>query len=322
MTERYSMKFIRTGLHGLFLFLVSMEIVADTGANPSDPKLLFEKMRDAQNSTYYSGSIVYERGDQLASYQVNSEETGQAVTQVLQSLSGPSKTLKVPNSLSCVEPVFYAAEALSDWYNFSYEGPTRVAGRVAHEIVLHPVDPYRLGHSYVVDQETGLMLKYTVTLPDKRVLEQMQFIDIALDTIDELQPASISVTGDSDQQIEVSAIGEIGQEPLSQQAEPDCEDIASDTPWRLGWAPEGFQQIKSSYDNQRSNFLYGDGLSMFSLFIEPIEELKVPAGNTRQGAITLVINYFSVGGNSFMATFVGELPLAAAEQILRNLRVR
>jgi sigma-E factor negative regulatory protein RseB len=188
-----------------------------------------------------------------------------------------------------------SAEIMSDWYNFSYVGTTRIAGREGKEIALHPVDPYRLGYNFVVDQQTGLMLKSVATLPDRRALERMQFIDVSIDE---------------------NSANALNDDIKQNQA---CPDQTIETLWRLEWVPEGFQQINLSVDGQLTSFLFGDGLSTFSLFIQPVDNLSLPVGKTQQGATTLLINYFSMDSLTFMVTFVGEIPIEAAERILTNI---
>ena len=293
---------LKTGLTGLFLFVVTTFVNADITGGTNDPKLLFEKMLAGRSEVLYQGSIVYEGSGQLLSYSVNSAYPETPGLQVLKTLSGPQKTYEFLNQPECFS-IVPSLDQLSGWYNFSYIGASRDAGRTAHAIALRPVDPYRLGYNFVVDQETGLMLRSTLMLGDRRVLERLQFVDVSI-------YSSPDETG-----LETG----VGNQ-LQQHNRRDCQITESSTEWSLDWIPEGFSMVKQTRETDKESFLYSDGLSSFSLFFEPVSRLEIPAGAAQRGATTLLIKYYASSGQAYMITFVGEVPPMTAERVMAGLR--
>ena len=295
--------FLKTGLIGLFLFVAVAH--ADVSDGTNDPKLLFEKMQLAKQHLSYRGSLAYELGDKLLSYFMESSGGVGKGARTLASLNGPSKLYLMDSESECSPRNSRSVDELSNWYNFSYVGPTRVAGRSGHEIVLRPVDPYRLSYSYAVDQETGLMLRSIAMLPDRRVLERTEFV-------------SLEVTTESNDSPEPQLLEQDVNSHSPLEVELPC-DTGHSISWQLNWLPEGFELIEQGEESGHSFLVYSDGVSTFSLFIEPVSKFGLPVGTTQRGATTLAINYFSLGGAAFMTTFVGEVPLNTAERIVQGL---
>lgn len=299
---------LKAGLIGLFLFVVAAFTHADVTGGTNDPKLLLDKMLAARSGLSYRGSIVYEGGEQLLSYSVDSTHPESPGIQVFETLSGPSKVYEFAKHSKCSARTI-SSNQLSDWYNFSYIGSSRIAGRAAHAISIRPVDPHRLGYNFVIDEETGFMLRSTTMLPNRRILERVQFVEVSFQT----------ASYQSLEEPELISNESLGNIQLPSDEQVLCAATDSVNGWELGWAPDGFDMVKQSQNSDSGSFLFTDGLSSFSLLYEPVAELEIPAGTTQRGATTLHIKYYSVQGKAYMVTFVGEVPPMTAERVMVNL---
>lgn len=297
----------KTGLIGLFLFMGACTTFADVGESIPNPELLFQRMLDVQDDLEFKGSLTYERsGGKLTSYSIDTRSLDFNGEPVLKTLSGPQKTLRVPPKQSCSGSHMVAENSHSDWYNFSYVGEARVAGRNGYEIMLRPVDSYRLGYGFVIDQKTGLMLKSVATLPDRRAVEQIQFINVDI--------LAGNLTSDTETLVESENLE-------TSEASLGCSEIQNEkeNSWQVSWVPEGFKQIRYGSEDGKSQYLFGDGLSTFSIFIEPIDKPIFPPGNTQKGATSILINYISDGGVTYLVTFVGEVPIETGVRVISNV---
>ena len=292
---------VKTGLLGLFLF-VGSAAVADISAGTNDPKLLFERMLEAQSKVAFTGSIAFERGSKLTSFFIESQHRDSGSPQIIETLTGPQEIFHVPPRNSCNSAERLSQGFYSQSYNFSFVGKTRVAGRQGYEILLRPVDPYRLGYSFVIDQETGLMLKSVAMSPNRNPLERIQFVNI------DILPSI------SDQLV--------GKFQTVNAEKTECMTQDQDLQMQLSWVPDGFRQFKYDQVDGEMRYLFSDGLSKFSLFVEPIDEITIPTGSGQQGATSIIVNYIVVKGVTYLVTFVGEVPMESGARVLSNLSVQ
>ena len=303
-------KKMKAGLYGLFLVVLPLQVQAQPEKQNAND--LFRQMLNARNLFAYEGILTYERAGRLHSYRVNSdvvtsESIGASAENTVQSLNALSGAARdylyvsdqnfglhdrcTPRRQSILDGLEYA-------YNFFYGGEGRVGGRIGHEIVLMPMDEYHLGYRYVVDKETGLMLQSVAMLPDRTVLERAQFVDLKINTASAVEARNTTISDDS----------------------VDCASKKESLMgWSLGWVPDGFSLRKQTEDNMRTSLHFGDGISTFSVFIEPSGLTPMPAGNLQNGATALAIRHYRGARSSYMMTLVGEVPPISADLVLQNL---
>jgi sigma-E factor negative regulatory protein RseB len=347
--------FRKTGRNGLFLVVAALFLaglfpaaaLAQTQiSNSLDPKILYQRMLDSRKIYDYEGILTYEQGGQMQSFEVSSTQQGAQLDQQLNQLDGPQQQHSMQFDVDCQPKQGASVEQFDEFYNFFAVGEVRVAGRTGTEIVLMPVDKYRNGYRFVIDNDSGLMLRSVVTAPDRRVVERTQFVNIEyqpreLDEADETDTdlgAEISPENDqvaAEEQIDVyeesenSELAETAEqsEEIAQHEEstvtPDtvgCNFFSIENGWVTGWLPAGFVMLQSTFEDERATLVYGDGISVVSVFIEPVLETFLPPSNAQRGATAIYINYLSTRTETYLVSVVGEVPMATAERVFSSLR--
>jgi hypothetical protein len=89
---------------------------------------------------------------------------------------------------------------------------------------------------------------------------------------------------------------------------------------RLAWLPPGFifsgqQQVRDSTEM----LMYTDGLSAFSVFLEPVGGQLMVEGRAQRGATNAYMGRVARNGQEYRVTVVGEIPIAAAERVAAGL---
>lgn len=339
--------FLNTGLGGLFLVLAAA--IAGLGSatvsaqgqisNSLDPKVLYERMLESNRQYDYQGILTFEQAGQMQSYEVSSRLEGSALDEKLNQLDGPEVQHFLRFDPTC-SPRSASLDQLDDYYNFFAVDQVRVAGRTGTEIVLMPVDIYRNGYHFVVDNETGFMLRSVVTAPDRRVVERTQFVSV------DLQPREMTETPESSEIQETvnessensavdaeasSRVEESGPQQPTAGSEANAESSFEPQPvgcnylkvengWVAGWLPEGFNLIESKLESDRAALVFGDGISVVSVFIEPVEQIVLPPSNAQRGATAIYINYLSSQTATYLVSVVGEVPMVTAERVFSSLR--
>lgn len=191
-------------------------------------------------------------------------------------------------------------------YDLAIEGQKRVAGRTALLLSIRPKDEMRFAHRVWLDEQTAFPLKTQLVDAAGKVLEQMRFADIAINTtIDE---ADLETSHD---------LGSFKwyPDPGARRTEP------VDTEWRSDALPPGFAveashaESLSDSDSLLTHIVYSDGLSKVSVFIKSVSE-DVPTVRSRVGGS----HSFSTLVSGHQVTAVGEVPAATVEQIALSMR--
>ncbi len=358
--SRSSYKYPKTGPTGLFLFVLTVAGLFPVStmaqgqiSNTLDPKMLYERMLDSKALYDYEGILTFEQAGQMQSFEVSSRQAGMALDQRLNQLDGPRQEHFLRFDAECQPKQGASVDQFDNYYNFFSIGEERVAGRTGTEIVLMPVDKFRNGFQFVVDNETGLMLRAVVTAPDRRVLERTQFVSIdferreepvdtgpdendeTAETIADSADTEAESQEDTEESVQASSSSEGDEEiagddelvDTTQQAdasvEPDsisCNYFSIENGWVAGWVPEGFNLLQSSLQDERATMVYGDGISLVSVFIEPVQETFLPPSNAQRGATAIYINYLSTRTNTYLVSVVGEVPMETAERVFSSLR--
>jgi len=339
--------FRKTGRNGLFLVVANMFLlgliplttVAQTQiSNSLDPKILYQRMLDSRKIYDYEGILTYEQAGQMQSFKVSSSQQGTMLDQHLNQLDGPQLQHAMKFDADCQASQGSSVEQFDEYYNFFAIGEERVAGRTGTEIVLMPVDKYRNGYRFVIDYDSGLMLRSVVTAPDRRVVERTQFVNIEYEPRDfteteepdidqeEASPEeSQSIDEeqiDSSEELDNSGLAEAAQEEESTESANmiNCNFINVENGWVSGWLPAGFELLQSTFEDERATLVYGDGISVVSVFIEPVLETFLPPSNAQRGATAIYINYLSTRTETYLVSVVGEVPMATAERVFSSLR--
>lgn len=298
---------------GLASCLVSTAVAADEAQD------WLAKMNEASREQSFRGAFVYERTGSFTTHNIWRSVNGDVVTErLVQSDGAMQEWLRRSGRLICSSGSDVGAsshqasqpvdriQGLDDVYSSQLLGTTRVASRPVTVISLRPRDAHRYGYEFFLDSETGLLLKSLMIGDQGSLLERFQFAAIEL--------------------------GDVPPEALEPSAA--CQDIpasnaasvtASDN-WLPAWVPQGFTLQSESSDQVAGSSspvlsrTYTDGLTRFSLFVEPLDASQ-QAENVRAqlGPTVAVSRKLSTTDGTILATLVGEIPVATAEQIVASL---
>lgn len=287
----------------------------------ADSTLWLERMAQAVREQSYHGSYVYERSGIFTTQDIWKQVGDDGIRErLLQTAGRYQEWLRQDGRLVCatnsslsqgrsqaslragVDP-----EQLLEWYSMRNLGTTRIASRDVTVIGIQPKDGFRFAHELYIDHETGLLLKSLLVDESRELLERFQFTTISFD---EENYSSGLEPGESCREVSV-------MEP------PAGVDVPF---WEPQWIPPGFtlgeRQIQSINGDGPyvSSQIYSDGLTSFTLFVEPLGRDKLAEDlRARLGPTVAVSRRLMADSDFYLATVVGEIPPRAAERIADSL---
>ncbi len=305
---------------------------------------MLKKMAESAHTLSYAGTATYEQSGVMRSVKVVHTVRDGLEVERLEYLDGPRhEVIRRGNPVDCqrvgdllvkgqILPTSEQDHAhLEDYYHFSIRGDTRIAGRKVSQVFLEPKDRYRYGHLLSLDKKTGLLLQSMLISVQGKVLERFQFtsIDIGV-VIDEsaLQPKVgkhiVARTGllpchyeeEADSVVAAMMLksddsGQIGGLPGGQESH-----------WKAAWVPPGFvlADLWTDAVADRQEMMYTDGMSSFSVFIDP-DETRQPADiEARRGATVAYLAKIREGEKLYTVCVVGELPMQTARLIAEAVK--
>lgn len=296
-------------------------VLAETTAvEAQNVQSLVAKMSRVSHTLNYQGSFTFEHqhSPMLQGFRVSHWVVDGVEYERLQYLSGAEREIvRSGQQLNCSPPgdqvlqgrltqIGNRLASLDELYHFQAHYIERVAGRLTTVLQVVPRDAFRYGFILSVDQETGLVLKSLMVDNQGRVLERYQFVDLELNpdiqALEQVPPARR-------QRVAKTDIGECNQTRVGVPDE-----------WQLDWVPAGFVFVGQQQNtDQRDMLMYTDGLTTFSVFVEPAST-PPPEGIGQRGATVLYMSKVERGEQLHRVTVVGEIPGAAAEQIALGIK--
>lgn len=284
---------------------------------------LLKKMSETSHALNYQGTFTYQHKDNpsLQSFRIIHWVENGIEHDRLQHLNGPEREItRSGRKLGCgslgdellqgnLGKLNPSIAGLDQLYKFDIRGPERVAGRAATVLLALPLDPFRYSYFLSIDDETGLVLKSWLVDEKARPLERYQFVELVLNP--DLSQMSESSTAKTYR----ATPPDVG----------DCELAVLKTPerWAVNWSPAGFAFVgQRTMKDNIDMLMYTDGLSTFSVFVQPAAGVVIPEGVAQRGATLAVMDAFSYQGQNYRVTVVGEIPVAAAQKIAQNVRGR
>jgi sigma-E factor negative regulatory protein RseB len=201
-------------------------------------------------------------------------------------------------------------ELLEGHYAFHLLGRSRIANRQAQLVAIVPRDRLRYGYRFFLDTETGLPLKSDLMNEMGEMVEQIMFTDI---------------------QIGVAEISDIYHRTslytyqLKNNADAtDAMEEKGDTRWDFNKLPNGFKlSLKHHLPNPDGSqlieqYVFTDGLSSLSVFVESGGRSEALSGVSRLGAIN------AWGGNvdGYQVTAVGEVPPITLLGVVEGMQLK
>ena len=99
-------------------------------------------------------------------------------------------------------------------------------------------------------------------------------------------------------------------------------DIGQPDAWQVAWVPQGFAFAgQRKLANGQTMLMYTDGLTTFSIFIEPTTSF-IPEGVGQRGATLAYMSRLVLKDTNYRVSVVGEIPVAAAAKIAQNIAGR
>jgi sigma-E factor negative regulatory protein RseB len=281
-----------------------------------------QRIADAARELNYTGTFVYQHGDQVETSRITHFVDRGAEYEKLETLDGPRREIIRTNS----EVLTFFADtqlvkrekrstprtfpallpeqlsSLTIHYQLRKGGQERVAGYDSQALVLEPRDEFRYGHKLWAEVKTGLLLKARMLNERREVMEQFHFTQLQINpplTRDAVKPSFALPAPDT-----------------SPRSPPAA--LAADTGWTVRNRPAGFKKImelrrtKQGSQVQVAHLVYSDGLAAVSVFIEPLPPSRqVVEGLSQQGAVTIYTKSLS----DQLITVLGETPPVTVMQM-------
>ena len=282
------------------------------------------KLAQAEQRQSYQGSFVYERNGSFSTHDIwHRVQDGKVSERLLQLDGAAQEIVRVDGKVQCVSGALVSGVStppdaaprmldplkLMSWYDLSVAGKSRVAGRDAVIVTLTPRDQHRYAFELHLDRQTGLPLRSLMLNEKGQLLERFQMT--RLDTDDLPSDADLSASA--------------ACKPIERVVASTSQAAAG---WRSDWLPPGFELINSSVrrDPDRkstiSSLMYDDGLTRFSVFLEPISDNSGTDTRTQLGPTVAVSRHLNTPKGKVMVTVVGEIPLGTAERVALSMRAQ
>ena len=310
------------------LLLVSIGISATAVAgDSSQAREWLERMTTAMSQMSYQGTFVYVREGAVETMRIThvTDETG--IRERLYSVSGPQREVirdkkgvrcVLQDSASIVKDQVVASsyfpelplsiiDSDANGYRLETGGRARIAGHIAQRVSISPVDKFRYGYDFWLQEETGLLLKWVLFDASHKPLAKLMFTDFSIGSAIDL----------SELESDLSAGDFVEMTTLS----PEHTVVTQSSPrWQPAKLPPGFHLASHSHktgvDGVYEHMVYSDGLAAVSVYIE--EQGSGPA--VKSGVSQLGTNNAYVrkqGG--LQITVIGEVPVITVKSIANEM---
>ena len=293
-----------------------------------DPWLHLEKASQAARKLSYKGIFLYQNHQDVRSIEITHLNNGEEEFARIVTLDGkPREALSRGNNMVVFNPskenvmiqtrqnqsLFPAIlpsdiESMKEIYTLRFADQERVGGREAQIVFLEPKDEYRYLYKLWLDKEYGLILKMSIMDDHQKVIEQASFNQISLFSAQNLNWFKPHVDTDKKYIMdEASTNNKVSHEKY-------CT-IAN--------LPTGYREVShvtrmmANQTQPVHHWIFSDGLSSVSLFINPIPKgEKSRVGETQVGSSHIFARVMN--GNQIMV--VGEVPQATIKKISNSIQ--
>jgi sigma-E factor negative regulatory protein RseB len=295
-----------------------------------------KKMASASRQQNYSGTILYQYGNQVeTSRVVHFVNSAGGEFEKLETLDGPPREVVRSNEqVICYLPrakvvlieersrnarnfpalVPESIQGLSDSYQIRKEDVDRVAGYDCQWIALAPRDNLRYGRRFCAELSSALPLRAQTVNDKGEPIESFAFTQLALGgnfSRDKVKSKYADRSRVQNWRIDRSALSMVPSTP-------------ADTGWVLTNPLPGFKKLMEGKrslvgrSSSISQIVLSDGLAAVSIFIEPMPSVQAGQSLSHQGAVNI---YKRPYGNH-VVTVLGEAPAGTIMQIANSLELR
>ena len=311
-------------------WLVPLLLAAAGQAHAEDSaRQWLDEMSSALQTLDYDGTFVYLHDGRMDAMRIIHQVSEGGQRERLVSLTGSAReVLRDDKAVTCIKPdnksVMIGKSRprppfptlprdlgkASRNYQVEDLGEDRMAGYQARVIAITPLDEFRYGYRFWIEQNTRMLLKYDLSDPAGVPIEQVMFTRVGIGADipqSELQP---SLTGDGytwHRQEDVRGT------PVVATAEPG---------WLVRQLPDGFVLTNFQQKRMRENaeaaehMVFSDGLATVSVYVEKREQQDDSLnGLSAMGAM----NAYGLMVDGYQVMVVGEVPPATVRMIAHSL---
>lgn len=313
------------------LLLVVLIGVSGTtvAGNPAQAREWLERMTTAMSQMSYQGTFVYVRDGNVETMRITHVTDDSGVHERLYSISGPHREIiRDQDGVRCIledsdalvedqvitgsyfpELPFSIIDSGNSGYRLETGGQARIAGYTARLVSISPVDGFRYGYDFWLEEQTGLLLKWVLRDAMHKPLAKLMFTDFAMGSAinrDELESDS-----NAEDFIELKTFSQ------SKTVKPQFSPR-----WRPANLPLGFRLVshsqKSVADGVYEHMVYSDGLAAVSVYVEQQETgVDIKSGLSHLGTN----NAYTKARGKLRITVIGEVPALTVRTIADQMTV-
>jgi sigma-E factor negative regulatory protein RseB len=298
--------------------------------NTADPLSWLTRATQASRQASYEGVYVHTNGERTSTVRVSHANTSGEEHERIEPLDGASmeivrrneemycrfpdaKTVRLdPRVTNRFFPAILAApaETIAASYDVKLGKTEHVLGYECQWIRLEPRDQMRFSQRLCSELSSGLILRAKVLNASRQVIEQYTFTELRI--------------GPQANRADLKSIFKARSRQWLTDGQPRDETANVDTGWTVSNAPAGFQKIAElkrtlpGRDKPVSQIVLTDGLASLSVFVEPNAVSRAVESSSEDG--TTAFHARPMGGQ--MITVLGEVPLATAQLVARNVARR
>jgi len=315
-------------LPGLVLLQLCVNAALAETLEETEALALLQKIAGAARQLSYTGTFVYQHGDQVESSRITHFADSSGEYEKLETLDGPKReVVRNNNDIWTFDAERQAVRHerrqqrkgfpallpdqlshLTDFYLVRKGEQERIAGYVVQALLLQPRDDFRYGHKLWADVTTGLLLKARMLDEKNHLIEQFVFTQLTINN---------GVTRESVRSSLDTHDWKV--EP------PNTGPKPADTGWMVKTQAPGFKKImemkrfKLGSQTPVAHLVYSDGLAAVSVFVEPLPTTrKFQEGLTHQGAV----NIYTRPLPDQLVTVLGEVPALTVTQMANSVSPR
>jgi sigma-E factor negative regulatory protein RseB len=241
-----------------------------------------------------------------------------------------------------------APASLLSGYQIKKGDTSRVAGTDCQTLSFEPKDKYRFGYRLCVDVNSGLLLRAQTVNLKREVIEQIAFTQLSFNDFDKaifqssfsntskwpVENMTVQTKVNSGWVVQFLPAGfkkmrEIKRIiPISERVQENDLPNASTSDSNLVDDKKGANAHQSQNQSQHQSqqqirqqqviqMIFSDGLSAFSVFIEPANASRVE-GSLQQGAVTIM----GKRQGDYWLTVVGEVPFSAITEVINSIEYK
>ncbi|MEL6722250.1 MAG: MucB/RseB C-terminal domain-containing protein [Pseudomonadota bacterium] len=297
-----------TVLFGGLILPVAGQAQAPVLSSPAD---WLQAMHHAVHHLNYEGHVVYQVGSDLEVMHLHHEGKATGEVEHLNVLSGtPHQILRGSGAMHHIQGpdekqqshdqhvldmnCLFDYQQMLPHYRLRLGEKHRVAGRLAQILYIEPQDALRYGRRLYLDQETKLPLRSVLLDHQQQPLAQTLFTDLTLK-----KSPMVAMQHPSHNHTDKSDLFAVAQR------------------WQFVALPAGFKMKLHHYLSQekREHFIFSDGLSMISLYIEPWVKGSLE-GFSKQGATWIL----GARRHNQRMTLLGKVPQETLLQVVDAAR--